>query len=157
MPELAGGTTLRAGPGITYARPVTLRAESISVDNEWVVGLADGDFLMMALIKITGPTSFSWVETKAWTGFPAYCGVQVSFNKGQCYDPATSRGLNTGMFWTLSLHAVTGATAARSARSCDHNTSQLLLGTRCCTACLPAHVAHFCLGAVSTNHVCRTS
>ena len=81
------------GPNIGRGpRPATI-ALALS-DNQWIVGVVDGNFMKMVKLRVTAPNSYDWIATKfirigtynssCETEFSESCFTGIDGRDGEC-------------------------------------------------------------------------
>ena len=82
------------GPNIGRGpRPATI-ALALS-DNQWIVGVVDGNFMKMVKLRVTAPNSYDWIATKfirigtynssCETEFSESCFAGIDGRDGECH------------------------------------------------------------------------
>jgi len=93
--------TTFTGAQIAHGTPQPMTLSYHIGNDEWIVGVLDG-YLKMSRIKITGSSTYTWIETKyrSLTSAPSSCKVQATFSEA-CYT-----GTSYGNAYPLNLIAI---------------------------------------------------
>ena len=78
---MLNGSWVDGAPSIIYP---------LEEKNVFILGLAsiEEQILKMVKIRVTGKTTFNWLEARYQTDYPEECGEQSTFNKG-CFQGLT--------------------------------------------------------------------
>ena len=89
------------GPYINQGTPVPVTI-ALQLENDvWIVGVKDNGFLKMVKLRVTGPNSFVWIETK-YTPDGSYDNSCLTSFQESCFAGTD----NVSGFYTVDLAAI---------------------------------------------------